>query len=286
VVHLLGAGQSPYNFSTENIDLDYKKNYRTVKFTGESLHTYQKSVASVKLTEYFDQCFKDNNLELKEDAKTNLIDVFGEIIGNAEEHCGIANGMWHVLGCYNKEKHECGFSIINFGKTIYDNLSDKSSTSAVIIRKINKIMDSQRPFLKQIYGLFSDQYEEPIWNIMALQDGISSKRTESGPGSTRGQGIMDVLDFIEVVKAPKNGAKIAIVSGNSTILIDYKYPIIHKEIGDSKENRRMIAFNKYNDLHQLPDQNKVFLIDHKFEGTIFSGKFVINEKYLVKRLRK
>lgn len=273
-------------FPPNSFDQDYGNKYITLKMQGSKKNLYQKSQASCLLVEYFDQCFRYNGMTITPDAQRDLIDSIGEIIGNAEEHCGKEDGQWYALGCYNKENHNCTFAIINYGRTIYENLSNKNSTAATVINRIKKIIDSHRPFLEKTYGKLTKAHEEPIWNVMALQDGISSLRTSAGRGRTRGQGIMDVLHFIEIVKSKNSVTKISLISGASAIIIDYAYPIIEKPVGEGKEIRRIITFNKEQDLRYPPDKRKVLTLKDKFEGTIFAGSFIIDKKYLLKSLEK
>ena len=177
------------------IDIDYKTKYLTFKYSGNSQTGYMKSNGATGLAKYFRQCFEHNNYVLDSVAEATLIDAFGEIIGNAEEHSRKdGNGVfWQVLGCYNKSSSYCKFSIINYGYTIYQSLSDPQSTSAEVIKKVTEIVESNRSISEKIQDWFSKEDEEPVWNVMAIQDGISSKRTQQGPASTRGQGLMDVI---------------------------------------------------------------------------------------------
>jgi hypothetical protein len=266
------------------IDEDYENKYFTIKIDGSKRQSFKKSEASTDLVSYFNKCFNSNDLQIAETARQSLVETFGEIIGNAEEHCGNINGTWHSLGCYDKEQHLCKFAIINFGKTVYENLSDENSTAFEVVDKIRKVINSNRRWLDGMKQRISANHDEPIWNVMALQDGISSKRTEHGKGRTRGQGIMDVLTFIDEVKSNDEGANLCFVSGRSAIIIDYEYPINNKEIKDSGERRKIMAFNKKGDLHEPPDPRKVIFLKDRIEGTIFSGQFKIDGKYLKEKM--
>lgn len=91
---------------------------------------------------------------------------------------------------------------------------------------------------------------------------------------------MDVLEFIDVIKADDDEAKISIVSGFSSVLVDGSYKITKKEVGPQKDEVRQILFNKAGDLHQPQDTKKVRSVPHKVEGTIISGVFKLNKEYL------
>ncbi|MDD4894664.1 MAG: hypothetical protein PHW54_05050 [Candidatus Omnitrophica bacterium] len=280
-------GISHKNFGHEQVDADYAEKYYTFNMKGSKIKRELSALASVGIVNYFNTCLEYNGFKITDTARLSLVERMGEIICNAEEHCGNDKGEWFTLGCYNKEMHNCSFAIINYGKTIYENLSDEESTASHVIEDIQKIIDSHRPFWQKLHGLIlSKEHEEPTWNIMALQDGISSKRTETGRGFSRGQGIMDVLTFIEAIKAGNKGAEISLLSGHSAVKIDYSYPIIRKEVGPTKETRRFITFNKENDLKMPPDSNKVIFLDKKFQGAIFTGSFILDKKYLEERLKQ
>jgi hypothetical protein len=269
-----------------NVDYDYKEKYETFKFHGSSKEVYSKSNAATELVKYFRKCFNYNHLDLTEKARGYLADSFGEILGNAEEHSGEQITKWDVLGFYNKSTSYCSFAIINYGKSIYESLSNASSTALSVLKEIEIIVESNKSILNKSKKIFNSELVEPIWNVMALQDGISSKRTLSGKSSTRGQGLMDVLDFIERVTTKDDPRNVVLLSGYSKIIIDYSYKIQKMQVGKQGEMRRFIIFNKENNLHKLSDSDKVIVLKNKFEGTIITGKFKINEKYLVSKIRR
>ena len=72
----------------------------------------------------------------------------------------------------------------------------------------------------------------------------------------------------------------AIISGGSKLLIDFRYPIVKIKLKD--DFRRMIAFNKDGQLSNLHDLNCLVKLEHKFEGTVVTGKFQIKESLLTK----
>jgi len=265
------------------VDKDYKDKFETLKFKGSSKASHLKSNAATELAAYFGRCYRHNNYLLSDDVMGNLADAFGEIIGNAEEHSS-QNGnsvTWHAMGCYDKDRNFCRFAIVNYGNTIYYNLTREDSTLSDIISYVKDMINGQKSFLKRFKDkVLSKEEEEPLWNVMALQDGISSKRTKSGQSSTRGQGLMDVLNFISDLKANEDIAEVALISGRSKIIIDYTYPITRKSVGTQSEERRQIFFNKSRTFKEEQDPEKVVLMKAGFEGTIITGRFRINEKYI------
>ena len=207
-----------------------------------------------------------------------LAAAIGEILGNAEEHAG-SDVKWTVLGCFDKTKKTVSFAVINAGQTIFESLSNESSTSREVLLKVEEIVQSHRGFLDKLGDQFKpDTIVEPIWNVMALQEGISSKRTETGEASTRGQGMMDVLEFLKELKSKQDDGRLVVISGHSHILVDFTYPMRDVKIG--AEYRRQIIFNKEQDLHLPQDSNKVKYLKNKFQGTIIAGHFILNDNYV------
>lgn len=275
-------------FKESDIDKDYRDKYEVFKMSGSSIHPHLKSEASTKLAQYFNKCLNYSNIELSPHGYGMLIDAIGEIIGNAEEHSGHNPTRWFCLGCYDKDTAQCGFSIFNYGSTIYQSLSDPSSTSTRVLQAVTDVINNSKSLLIKIKDrILSFTEEEPIWNVMALQDGISSKRTERGPDSTRGQGLMDVLQFVELLRSKGDPVKIAVISGKSKILVDYTYPIINHVVDSvSGEKRRLLPFNREGSLSKPSDPSKVSSMKHSFDGVIITGSFKINEEYLTRLLGK
>lgn len=275
-------------FALKDIDYDYKSKYVVFKMQGSSSSPYLKSEASTKLVDYFRKCLNYSNIDLTSHGYGMLVDAIGEIIGNAEEHSDRTPAKWSCLGCYDKDSAQCGFSIFNYGATIYESLSGPKSTSTKVIQAVADVISNSKSILQKLKNnVFAKPSEEPIWNVMAIQDGISSKRTEQGPDSTRGHGLMDVVEFVETLRSKGDPVKISIISGRSKIIIDYAYPIIKQTVNQvTKETRRLLPFNKEGNLKIPADPTKVFYMDHQFNGVIITGYFKINEEYLTQKLEK
>jgi hypothetical protein len=274
-----------HHLFSDKADKDYTNKYLTFKRNGSSYKRYLAGNVSTELVNYFDKCFNENNFEIKEEAKSDLVDCFGEIIKNAEEHSGKKETDWIVLGCYSKFTHSCSFSIINYGNTFYQSLAQNESTAKEVLQNISKVIYSHNSFVKKLL-LDKEHYEQAIWTYMAIQDGISSKRPESGKASTRGQGIMDVVEFVDEIRIKeKHETHLSIISGNTFLNIDYKYPLVKKRIGKNQEIRRFLYLNKDNNFSNPPDLKKLKLIKNNFPGVIFSGCFIIDEDYLLSQMR-
>ena len=130
-----------------------------------------------------------------------------------------------------------------------------------------------------------EQYIENIWTMMALQDGISAKRCQSGKSSSRGLGMMDVISFIDGIRNKENKkSRLKIISGKTSILIDYSFPIIKKENGQ----RRLMIFNDEAQARAAmglpPKKEYINSMDIKFPGTIISADFIIDQEYLLQKI--
>jgi hypothetical protein len=283
LLHELNITRS--QLSPDLIDKDYSNKYITFKKFGNSNKRYLAGNASTELVDYFDNCFSENKLQIKKEAKGNLVDCFGEIIKNAEEHSGEKPTDWIVLGCYSKSTHSCSFSIINYGNSFYQSLAKNESTAKEVLKEVSDVIYNHNNIVEKLM-INKNLYEQAIWMYMGIQDGISSRRSESGKASTRGQGIMDVVQFIEQIRNRENHeTHLSIISGNTFLSIDYEYPLVERRIGKNQEIRRFLYLNKDNSFSSPPDLKKLKLIKNNFPGVIFSGNFVIDKDYLLSQIR-
>lgn len=271
--------------SSDVIDHDYMEKYEIHKFAGRSDEEHLAGNASTQLADYFDSCLKHNGFKFKSRAKEKFAGTISEIICNAEEHGGENPVLWHTLGCYNKETHQCSFAIINSGKTIAETLRNSEHNN------VPQVIDDKMGFFKRIKNYFnSSDNKETILNLIALQDGISSKRPDTfkGKASTRGQGLMTLLEYIDLIGTGDGDTIIAVLSGKSKLLIDFHYPINYFEVTRNGETHtlRRIAFNEECEIFSEQDKKYAMSIDKSYPGTIFSGKFIIKEDYLDKITKK
>jgi hypothetical protein len=268
-------------------DSDFGKKYIILKREGTSRKEYLAGNASTDMVDFFNKCFNNNGFKINDSAKSNLVDCFGEIIRNAEEHSGKNETKWIILGCYDKSRHSCSFSVINEGLTYYETLSQNTSTAKDALTDVEQLIYTHTSLFEKMKMILDKKlYTELIWTYMALQDGISSKRNLVGQGSTRGQGIMDVIEFIDHIRNKKeHETYIDIISGTSIIHIDYSYPLETKLVGIKQEKRRVMVLNNEKDFHMPPDLNKIKYMVNKYHGSIFSGNFVIDRNFLTSNMK-
>lgn len=222
-----------------------------------------------EFVDHIDSCLNDHNLELTQNGRSSLAHYTGEILGNAEEHSGYRD--WTIAG-YLDKKHETHLSeiaIFNFGKTISETFKELPMFSYAY----NKV----KPYIEAHQGrnLFGVSWtQDDLLTLVALQGHISSKSTLESPD--RGQGTVDLIEFFQNVyhectrdNRQECQASMAIVSGNTHILFDGTYTMQNDSMG-----RKVIAFNKNNDLNEPPDNNYVTNMgDVFFPGVIIGIRF-------------
>ena len=219
-----------------------------------------------EFVDYINSCLVVNGRELTLDAISLLADYTGEIIGNVEDHTDLND--WSIVGYLdnNHKAHSCEITIFNFGNTMSStlkNLPIDNYTKKIITPYID---------LHSKSGWFSEDWnEDDLLTLIALQGDISSKNTNKD--MDRGQGTVEMIEFFqqmhkECIKADKSCARMAILSGSTHILFDGTYDM------SLSNNRKIIAFNKDNDLNNMPDKKYVTNLNNIFfPGTIISIRF-------------
>lgn len=220
-----------------------------------------------EFVDHIDKCLNRVGRRLKPDARSQLLDYAGEILGNAEEHSGRAD--WSLVGYYDHEddNHACEIAIFNFGKTFAQTFNELPS-EAYARRVVDGYLEEHR---KQ--GWFGRGWEpDDLLALASLQGDISSKNVSAD--SDRGQGTVEIIEFFQDVQREcagegKGCATMAILSGSTQIYFDGTYAMKKDENG-----RNVIAFNKENTLKKKPDSNFVRnLGDTFFPGSVISIRF-------------
>ena len=235
---------------------------------------------SEKVVEYYDQCLETQGYMLSDVGKSNFANMVGEVIDNAEQYGGNFKS-WHVMGHFNiqnqKSIGKCRLVLMNFGNSIYESLKDDSTTGYT-----KNLLQRHTQKTKGLFNL--DFNEEVLWTLYALQQNVSKSR-DSKDGD-RGNGTIKLLKAFSEIGETKDGdkPKMAIISGRSYILLDGTYSLIEETIENKKVN--VIAFNKNNDLNELPDKRYVQILKENFPGTIISLEFYLDRNYMSQVLRK
>ena len=236
-------------------------------------------VTSTKFTDYINRCLARYGFELSREARRYLSTLVAEVIGNAEDHGGQRN--WWIAGYLrqrtDQEYGDCHVTVFNIGETIASSLQ-KLPLGVPLRRRIERLVSQQKR--RQLFG--RGWTEEGLWTLYAMQEGVSRYNIEAEMGH-RGQGTAQLIEFFQELGqsgVAKTSPKMCLVSGNTHILFTRKYTIKDQKVG--KESRRIIAFNKKNDLKDRPDPKYVRHLNMRFPGTLISLRFYLDEEHLLK----
>lgn len=251
------------------------------KLVSGNVGTQNSGQVATKLTNYFNECLKTQQYVLTDAGENNLASMFGEILDNCEKHGG-DKSIWYALGHYQiRNEYECGeiqLTIFNFGDSIYEQLCNSKTTNETQekLRKMTEIHSKE----------FSDTWtQDMMYTVFSLQEGISRLRDKNRSGyRNRGRGTITLMDTFYRLGQTKYGIRpeLIIVSGHTWIKFDDKYSLEKKVFNDTifgNKERKVIAFNKENDIYKKADSN-VALLKNNFPGTIISMKFYLDQKYL------
>lgn len=238
------------------------RNTSSLKVSGLTLD--RKSEAARLFSDHIDSCLGAVGKALSPDGRSNLLQYFGEIVSNADEHSGSAE--WVVCGYINLDDPDLIYrcTIISFGETFattFENLPP----NAYALKDVEEYVSAH-----QKGGFFSKSWrEEDLVAVVALQGDISSKNVDEN--STRGQGTVDFIEFFQSISAACVGhevdAVMTLLTGRTKIHFDGRYQMSRSTI----HGRKTIAFNSANDLALAPDSKAVrALEDESFPGVAIS----------------
>ena len=207
--------------------------------------------------------------QLTDGAENKLLEIIGELIGNAEDHSDSIEAHWQFYGFTDKNSKGEVFqqiSIFNFGTSISDSI-EKSLSKDIVNKRVE-------PYIKMH---INEVPKEILFTVIALQENISSKLDEQ---PDRGQGFTDLLQFFEEVahectNNEDNHVQMSLVSGAVSIYFDGTYlPKVDRDTG-----RHLIYFNESNSPMKKPDPTYVKKMrDISFPGTIITIKYRLREE--------
>lgn len=226
------------------------------------------------IIEYYKRCLATKGFELTEQGELYFGNILGEVLINCKDHGG-ENSQWYAMGHYITKEGNISLIIFNFGQTIFEGLNSKE-TSKETIKDLDNITNKH-------IKLFNSKWDkETLWTLYALQSGVSRLKSKEDP--TRGTGTIKMIDGFQTLgkKIADDGKKLnpimSITSGNVNIIFDGTYNLKEEHVDGGI--RKIIAFNKENDLYKLPDENYVKNIKNYFPGTIITMNFYIDNKYI------
>lgn len=240
----------------------------------------EKEVHVTELIDYIQNCLSTVNRRLSIDARSELCQVIGEVLINAEEHSTTPNrysiGFFEDSITDDKTNKQGIFNlaIFNFGKSIYEKFKEPGGAPEHIV---NRMQELSSHYTKMSF--FHDNFkEETLWTLYALQEGVTSIADKK-----RGNGSIRFIDSFFKLKG--SGAKqdevskLTIISGNTKIMFNGEYGI--QPIIKNGNKFNIMAFNKNNNIEERPDKKYVTFADHYFPGTMIVAKICISEDDLV-----
>ena len=237
-----------------------------------------KNITAEKFTKYINRCLNDHGLELVSDAEKHLTSCMGELLDNAERHCGLEQRpRWYLRGFVNNNVRNpiCELAVFNFGKTInetFDNLSeDHFSLSKQVIPYVEKHLDKK--------GMF----KEGLITVAALQGRVSCKNEKETDSS--GTGTIELLKLFQDMhdslkkmgRDIKGGIIMTLISGNTHINFDGSYQLKQKLVNDAESDIFTYPFNNIG-LESEPDRAYLKRMkDAKFPGVMINIRFPLPE---------
>ncbi len=227
-----------------------------------------------QIVDYVLSCLEEMGHTLTAEAETNLSQVVGEVMANAEEHSKFR--YRYAIGYFTKpteiNNHLGTFklAIFNFGRTIYESFKNSDCKNFEVINQMKNLSDH---FTKK--GFFkSAQFEEQtLWTLYALQEGVTSlKDWNRGKGSIR---FIDRFFKLKGDNRKDNFTKLTLISGNTRIIFDGTYPLKNVIRGKEKKPRQMMTFNSTGKIEEAPDDKFVNFTPHYFPGTLISAKICL-----------
>lgn len=289
---ILLASKLPYYLQSESeLKVNEKKIERFELVSGCHSEKDDEKIGgtvATNLTLYFDRCLTTQKMFLKNDGKSFMSTMFGEVLDNCEIHGG-ENATWYTQGHYqiyeDKQIGEMQLIFLSFGDTIYEGLKQEASEETR--QRLEYMMRKHQELLTDNWN------EETIYTVLALQAGISRLRDKDIEGyEYRGSGTVSMIEQFYNIGKTCNAEEpsMVIVSGHTMIKFDDKYKMKRETFVDDKvfgnTKSRIIAFNDENDIYKPADSKNVQYMKEYFPGTIISLKFYIDRKYIKSKMKE
>lgn len=259
-------------------------NIKLFKLHAGKNNSQKSDMVATNLKEYFENCLSTQGYRLDDVGANYLGKMFGEVINNCEIHGGMRS-IWYTLGHYEilkDEKYgEFHLVIFNFGDSIYERINAKETT-----KEIQELLNKMDNIHKKHYN--SKWNKEAMYTVFSLQEGISRLKDRNIPGNRkRGTGTIRLMESLNAIGLTQTGKEpeLTITSGNISIKFSKQYKLNAIKFNDNimgNNERKIIAFNKDNDIYQPADSNNVKIIEEHFPGTVISMEFYLDRKYLHK----
>jgi hypothetical protein len=228
-----------------------------------------------KMVDYIVARCEEMNRTLTWQAENRLSKVIGEVLVNAAEHSG--RKFRYAIGYFEKKKNgdsDIGifnFSILSFGKTIYENFKNPEAEGWHTISRMKELSEG---YTSRHWFKAREFEEETLWTLYALQEGVTSVRDKK-----RGNGSINFIESFFSLKGSMeddHSSFLTIMSGNTRITFDGKYQIVEKQRGTGETPFKMMTFNDSGSIEDRPDPKYVTFADNFFPGTLITAKICIN----------
>ena len=219
-------------------------------------------------------------MELTKEGVRSVKKIVGESLDNAERHSRreYANdGDWMITGFMAKRAGSngplfiCQLAFLSVGSSIAETIKDAPQSTLTTMN--NYVVSHKNSFPNQ------GRSAEHLRTIYALQDTVTrdheAKRERRG-----GTGFRDIVclfgDLAGSIQG-QNDARLAIVSGNTCLHIDFS----HCQAALPQPGKHFnIWLNAANERSVPPDQNAVKELESKFCGTLITMGFTLDPDYL------
>ncbi|EPW6345713.1 hypothetical protein ACWNF4_002201 [Escherichia coli] len=236
-----------------------------------------KNRMSEKFTNYINECLSDHQLKLVSKAENHLTSCMGELLDNAERHCGLEQRpRWYLRGFVNNglKQPTCEIAVFNFGKTIDETFSglplEHYSYNNHIIPYVEKHINKK--------GMF----REGLITVAALQGRVSCKNETETDSS--GTGTIELLKFFqdmhdslkELSKELSGNIRMSLISGCTHINFDGSYKL-KKQTLDNQSDKFTYPFNNTG-LESEPDRTYLKCMQKaRFPGVMINIRFPLPE---------
>lgn len=237
-----------------------------------------KNLTAEQFTAYINKCLNDHLLELNEKGGDHLTSCMGELLDNAERHCGISQRpRWYVRGYVNNNLRNpvCELTVFNFGDTIFESFEGLPPDHFSLTKHV-------QPYVKK-HIRKRGMFEEGLATVAALQGRVSCKNEHDTDSS--GTGTIELLKFFQdmhdnlrVLKG-KNEEKprMSLISGSTHISFDGTYKLQKRLTTDGESEFYTYPFNDRN-LEKEPDRAYLKQMKNaRFPGVMLNIRFPLQK---------
>lgn len=243
----------------------------------------KKDIDTTTLVDYVLISLARLNIKLTPEKIDDLCVVISEILINAEEHSStkyrFSIGYFHEIRDNGKHYGVFRLAILNFGNTIYEKFKDPNCPNAQIVAKMKTLSES---YTKKNFFFNREFEEETLWTLYSLQEGVTTIPPDKY--RKRGNGSIQFIESFFNIKGDEHAlddvSRLAILSGNASIIFDGSYKIHEKRVNG--ETFKYMTFNDSKNIQDKPDPNYVKFVDEYFPGTIISAKILFNDDNFTK----